>query len=346
MRQPSHECYDVKEPEDAGNARRGLRRLGERAAVPAEVIQRAELAVTELATNLVRHAGGGRLLLRALAGPAPGLELLSVDRGPGIPDVALALADPDRASVEQRIDEGRMFQGLGVGLGVVRRAASAFEAWSRPGQGTVVLAQVGAAAADPGAPFAWGGLSVPMHAGDANGDAWAVRAGQDRLTLMMVDGLGHGPEAAKAAAAALDAFDEGFADEVLGVVARAHAAMRGTRGGSLAVARLDRGARRLEFCGVGNVTARVLGPGARRLVTRVGTLGLAPAAPRVKVDVHPWSAGATLLLHTDGVREHFDSEPYEKLLSLHPTVLAALVQRDHARGRDDAAVAAIRDRAA
>lgn len=347
MRQPSHECHEIREPEDAGHARRALKRLADRFRVAPDVVQQAELAATELATNLVRHAGGagGRLFVRVLPSAAPGLELVSVDRGPGIPDIALALAAPDRARVEKRIDEGQMFQSLGVGLAAVRRAASTFEAWSKPAQGTVVLARIGGPPEDRAA-FRTGGLAVPMHAGEANGDGWAVRAGNDLATLLMVDGLGHGPEAAKAADAAMDAFDEGFADEVLGIIARAHAAMRGTRGGALAVARIHRAARRLEFCGVGNVTARVLGPGSRRLVTRVGTLGLTPAVPRVKVDEHAWEPGSTLLLHTDGVREHFNSDDYEKLLPLHPGVLCALVHRDQGRGRDDATVAAVQDAAA
>lgn len=342
MRQPSHECHEVREPEDAGHVRRTLRRLAERARVAADVVQRGELAATELATNLVRHAGGGRIFMRVLPGAAPAVELISVDRGPGIPSLGAALAAPDRARVEKRIDEGQMFQSLGIGLAAVQRAAGTFEAWSKPGQGTVVLARIGASPEERTA-FRVGGIAVPMHAGEANGDGWAVRAGSDLVTLLMVDGLGHGPEAAKASDAAIDAFAEGFADEVLGIIARAHAAMRGTRGGALAVARIHRVARRLEFCGVGNVTARVLGPGSRRLVTRVGTLGLTPAVPRVKVDEHAWEAGATLLLHTDGVREHFNSDDYEKLLPLHPGVLAALVLRDQARGRDDATVAAIQD---
>ena len=85
---------------------------------------RAALVVTELATNLVKHARGGEILLRPLTssiGEPEGIEILAVDKGPGIPDVA-----PSRS-------DGFSTTGtLGHGLGAIERQADAFDLYTQP----------------------------------------------------------------------------------------------------------------------------------------------------------------------------------------------------------------------
>ena len=102
--------------------RAGLRRA-ERAA--------CALIATELATNLARHARGGRLVVTATdPGPHAWIQLASVDNGPGIPDIPAAMADGYST-----------MNSLGGGLGACRRAADAFDVYAGCGTGTVVLAQ-------------------------------------------------------------------------------------------------------------------------------------------------------------------------------------------------------------
>lgn len=85
------------------------------------------LAASELARNLLRYATDGVLTVRELADR--GLEIESIDAGPGIVDVPLALAD--------RHSTG---QGLGDGLGAVRRLMSEFEISTSP-TGTCIKAR-------------------------------------------------------------------------------------------------------------------------------------------------------------------------------------------------------------
>ena len=94
------------------------------------------IVATELANNLLRHAGGGELLLQTLGDDeSPVVELLAIDRGPGMADVARCLAD------------GYSTGGTpGTGLGAVRRLATEFDIYSAPGEGTIVMARFGAAA--------------------------------------------------------------------------------------------------------------------------------------------------------------------------------------------------------
>lgn len=77
------------------------------------------LAASELARNLLRYATDGVLTVRELADR--GLEIESIDAGPGIADVSRALAD--------RHSSGR---GLGNGLGAVRRLMTEFEISTSP----------------------------------------------------------------------------------------------------------------------------------------------------------------------------------------------------------------------
>ena len=85
-------------------------------------------AASELARNTFVHGGGGAVLLEALEdGARSGLRLTFTDKGPGIADVARALADGYTTG-----------SGLGLGLGGAKRLSNEFEISSAPGQGTRV----------------------------------------------------------------------------------------------------------------------------------------------------------------------------------------------------------------
>jgi serine/threonine-protein kinase RsbT len=84
-------------------------------------------AASELARNTIIHGGGGNMHLEALNGPRTGLRLIFEDRGPGIPDVDMALRDGFTTG-----------SGLGLGLGGAKRLVSEFDITSRVGEGTRV----------------------------------------------------------------------------------------------------------------------------------------------------------------------------------------------------------------
>lgn len=85
-------------------------------------------AASEIARNTVEHGGGGTVRLQVLAeGSRKALRLVFEDKGPGIPDIALAMTD--------RHSTG---SGLGLGLGGARRLSHDFDIVSEPGKGTTV----------------------------------------------------------------------------------------------------------------------------------------------------------------------------------------------------------------
>ena len=84
-------------------------------------------AASELARNTIDHGGGGSARLQSLRNGGRGLRLTFEDKGPGIPDIELALKDGYTTG-----------GGLGLGLSGARRLSNEFEIQSRPGEGTRV----------------------------------------------------------------------------------------------------------------------------------------------------------------------------------------------------------------
>lgn len=123
------------------------------------------------------------------------------------------------------------------------------------------------------------------------------------MLVVVVDGLGHGEEAAAAASVALESADDWAGDSPADLLVHCHRALRGTRGAVMSTALIDPSANTLTWAGIGNVGAFVLprrpGAGRSTLFARGGVLGVRIPSPRTsRVSMSP---GDTLVLHTDGV---------------------------------------------
>ncbi len=284
------------------------------------------LVATELATNLVRHGGGGELLVRPLTrGGDAGLEIVALDRGPGMADVGEALRD------------GYSTAGTkGAGLGAVRRLSDRFEVFSTPGVGTAVVARLAFAdGAGPGRLV--NGVSVAKPGETACGDAWCWTATTDGWTVVVADGLGHGPDAAVAASEAVRVFLRYQGAGLPDIVSAMHAAMRHTRGAAVGLARLSLGRRELAFAGVGNISGTILATGrSRSLVSLPGIVG--HECRKIQEFLYPWTEQAIVVLYSDGLQSRWTLDRYPVLASRDPALVAALLYRDFARGRDDVTV--------
>jgi anti-sigma regulatory factor (Ser/Thr protein kinase) len=341
----THQHHPIREREDASDARRALRRYAEGRGVPSALVSRAELVITEIATNILGHADGrGYVLFRHLGeGRDGGVEVIGVDRGPGIDDVARAMAERTPADYERMLQDGIRPQGLGAGLGAIRRLSSAFDIFSRPREGTIVLSRILGGAAPDAGDFRVGGVSVAMD-GFAldSGDGWASAGTGGACTAVVVDGLGHGSAAKAASDAALRAFETNPGDDPQEYLHRAHAAMRKTRGGALGWFRIDQRDGRAQYFGIGNIEGRILlRDRTQGLASRNGTVGLDLTAPAVKLFEYVWEPGAVAILHSDGIRARIEPNDLRPLLSHDPSILAAWLHREYARERDDATVVVI-----
>ncbi|MGZ4276457.1 MAG: ATP-binding protein [Solirubrobacteraceae bacterium] len=287
--------------------------------------RRGEVAivVTELATNLVRHGRGGEILLRRTPHADAAIDAIAWDRGPGMRDVA-----------QSRRDGFSTVGGAGTGLGAVGRLSATFDLQSTANRGTVLVARLGAV--DP--PDV-DGLAVAMKGEEVSGDAWDSLRQGSATTVLLADGLGHGGDAALAAAAAVRELRADLAPEEQ--LARMHAALRPTRGAAAAIARLDDATGALRFAGIGNIAAAVVGNGsARSLASMNGTLG--HRVERIHAYDHRMEPGDLLVLHSDGCRGGWDLSEHPGLVRRDPLVIASLLLRDFERGRDDASVVVAR----
>jgi negative regulator of sigma-B (phosphoserine phosphatase) len=180
----------------------------------------------------------------------------------------------------------------------------------------------------------WGQASRPQAGQTQIGDAAWTWAEPGRLHLAVIDGLGHGHEAAVAAEAACGALDRVRAAPLEAKLESLHLALRPTRGAALALAMADFGLGVWRWCGVGNISGVLLSPTRReRLLCKAGIVGLSMPAPLIRE--LPLPPDTVAVLCTDGGGESFSQEVD---MGLAPKALATRLLLRHAKGTDDALV--------
>jgi len=334
MRSCEARAFRIVEQSGVGEARRAAVTLARRAGFGEVGCGRVALVVTEAATNVVRHGGGGEVLVSQVEGPggSVGLEVQALDEGRGMADPAACLCD-GYSSAGSR----------GEGLGAIGRLSSGFDLFSHPRQGTAVLCRLWADPAPPArADVELGAVSLPHPAETARGDGWAAMAVEGRFILLVADGLGHGPQAASAARLAEDVLAREWRQSPAAVLQSVHEALRATRGAAVAVAEVMTEERRVRFAGLGNVVARIESQLASRvLVSLPGTAG--HQARQVQEFAYPWPDRAMLVVHTDGLATRWKLDQYPGLAGHLPGLAAGVLYRDHRRGKDDVTVVVMRE---
>lgn len=285
------------------------------------------IAVTEAARNLSSHGGGGEMLLTPWQiGDSAGVDVLALDTGTGISDIGLAMQDGYSTG-----------QTPGTGLGALGRLASDFQIYSRPNGGTAMFARVLRSDATPLPSMRLAAVALPFATETVSGDGWAAAFTPERSVYFMADGLGHGPVASEAQAAALASFAHSSHQGPKDILLAAHKALQATRGAAVAVAEIDHERGALRYTGSGNIAAQiVLGTKPRSLVSMNGTPG--HSIGTLQEFTYPWANGALLVMHTDGLTTRWNLESYPSLAHRHPALIAGVLFRDHSRRRDDATV--------
>jgi anti-sigma regulatory factor (Ser/Thr protein kinase) len=319
---------------DIGECRRSAKRLAAGFGFDEVSEGRIGIVVTELATNIVRHAGSGDLLLQILDdGMVPEFEVLAIDKAQGMRDVDACMRD------------GYSTGGTaGQGLGAVSRMSSTFDMHSMEGKGTVVLSRISGKRvsalqerAARGAPFEFGAISIAVAGEVECGDIWRIAEDESRISLLVADGLGHGPLAARAAQAAVAAFAVRPFDDPSMVMQNVHLALIGGRGAAAACAQLRPNELAVNYSGVGNIGATIAtSERSRGMVSHNGTLGV--QLLRVQQFAYEWPQGSHVIMHSDGLSARWTLSSYPGLQARHSGVIAAVLYRDFARQRDDATV--------
>jgi anti-sigma regulatory factor (Ser/Thr protein kinase) len=313
----------VEDASAVASCRNAAASMAKNLGFPAARADQLALAVTEAASNLHKHAREGALLLRISRDAAiPGIELITIDSGPGLRDVRTALRD------------GHSTAGsLGIGLGAIRRLADFCELYSVPGHGTVLVARFWAAPAQ--LLIGCSGLIRPIASETQSGDAFAAIRTGGTITGVLCDGLGHGPLAAAAADEAVAAVLEDPHGEPAALLARAHRRLSRTRGGAIGIVQITD--QLASFAGLGNVAAWIIADGARTGMLSVP--GIAGHQARtIRQFEYPVPGDAMVVLHSDGLSSRWDVTALPGLSSQDPLVIAAALLAEAGIHRDDAGV--------
>jgi len=331
-----HLDIPVSEQTQVGEARRAATRLATDHELDETATGRIAIVVTELANNLWRHAAKGRMLMGCRrAGEGRLFEILAIDSGPGMADVQRCLRD------------GYSSGGTaGNGLGAVQRLSTDFSVFSVPGRGTVVLSRTWVPpasdpyAAAPRTGFAFAGICLAAPGEFVSGDAWDIRLSDSQATILVADGLGHGPVAAAAADVAIQGF-AAAAGSPAAILERLHGPMRSTRGAAAAIALIDATAGTVTYAGAGNISGRMIsGVADRSLLSQHGTLGV--QVRRLQDMVYPWPEHALVVMHSDGLATRWNLKELGGLFNCDPAVVAGWLLREHTRGHDDVTVVVLK----
>jgi hypothetical protein len=223
-------------------------------------------------------------------------------------------------------------------MGAVVRQSHFVDIASWPGNGTAVLARLKQGQPPEGFnDTSWiGAVSVPKLGEDICGDSWSVSVGPEATTLLVADGLGHGPEAAEAAVEAVRLFHRFNGHRAPVLLEYIHGGLRATRGAAVSVACFQPGSGKIIYSGVGNIAGVIAANGElRRMVSMPGTAG--HNARKIQAFEYPFTAGL-VILHSDGIASSWTIDRYPNLAARHPTLIAAVLYRDLTRHRDDATV--------
>lgn len=329
---------EVSNPSHVGEARRAAAHSAQTMGMDENDVGAVAIAVTELGTNLLKHAKSGKIIFESLVSEGSnhgmqGLRVLSLDKGPGIRDITTALED------------GHSTAGTpGNGLGAIKRLSSHFDIYSLRDQGTCVLADFWPKKKAPASvsPLDVGVISIPIRGEEVCGDGWATRVTADHVYLMVVDGLGHGTLASDAAREAERVFAATQSTSLSEILRDCHDALKKTRGAAAAIVAINKDKRTLTFAGLGNISATLItGQGRRGLASYNGTLG--HQMHTIHEFASPWTEDSLLIMHSDGLTSRWDLATYPGIISKHPSIVAAALYRDFNRERDDATVLVARN---
>lgn len=337
MQQTAQQTIEVAHSSDVILARQEAKVLAARIGFDDTLSEEIALVVSELASNLVRHANAGRLILTNVTnGSRCGIQIESLDAGPGIADVEQALTD-GFSTVDS----------LGYGLGTVNRLVDELDITSNLKTGTHILCRRWIRQYDlviENCPLEFGAATRPHpRMQGINGDAFIIKKWNGTALVGVIDGLGHGQWAQRASHTARkyieSHFDQPLKDIFLGVAR----ACRATRGVVMALAQFDLAYQKLSFASIGNIEARVFGsPEPLKFVIRRGIIGL--NAPSPIVTEHTWHPNNIMILHSDGVKTHWGKADFHEMADESATVIAHHLLREFAKDEDDATVVVIRNK--
>jgi len=282
-----------------------------------------------------------------------GILIISADRGSGIGDAQCVFGD------------GYSTRGsLGYGLGTVNRLMDSVTVESNSENGTYIRCErrIRPPRSSPTparvcAALDIGAATRALPGAGVNGDAFVIIEWAEGALFGVIDGIGHGKEAHRAACAVRQYVESHFDRPLTELFAGSERACHGTRGVVMALARFDAAPEttqemsqkaqqlRLTFASVGNIETRVYG-GTKplRLLVRRGILGMPRSSVPPAVTTSLWCADHILILHSDGVRSHWSFDSFPEFITQSADQVASTLLKYMGRLEDDATVLVIKNK--
>jgi anti-sigma regulatory factor (Ser/Thr protein kinase) len=287
-----------------------------------------DIIIAELVSNLVKHAGGGQVLVKVIEeNGGPGIEVISIDNGPGMSDVTRMVADGFSTK-----------NTLGHGLGAIKRLSDVFQVYSQKEWGTVMLIRI---FNDRLPNFQKPrkeeirSVVIPKPGQTECGDAFFYTTSNDYIKLFLGDGLGHGPEAANAVTEAGKAFINCSENEPAEILRYINDEVKKTRGLVGTVAVFDLSEKKWKICGVGNISTKIMTPvSSKNLMAYNGIIGLNVPKTLNAQEVE-FEKGQLIIMCSDGLKSKWDTVGYPVIHRYDPSILAASLLKDYARTTDD-----------
>lgn len=328
-----HRRFKIEDRSYASILKKELKAACDELGIPAAKAAKADIIVSELISNLLKHvARGGEILMRACKkGELKGVEMISVDGGAGM-DIPKMMKDDVSTTGT-----------LGQGLGAISRLSDEFDIFSEKSWGTMIVSRVYEKDLDTGykpgfTDFHVSAVNVPMKQETTCGDGWNFIRKGNKISVIGVDGLGHGPEAQEAARKIIEIHAEDpFLDPVM-LIRYIHSKARKTRGAVVMCTVIDLDARKLYACGVGNITGKIAsGLLVKNIISHNGIIGY-NIPNTMSTGVFDFTQRDTLLLYSDGIRSGLDLGKHPGIMRCDNSILAAAVYKDYTRTTDDTMV--------
>lgn len=295
----------------------------------AKRVSELDIIVSELTSNLHKHAGGGELLFSAIASSGEEyLELVSIDNGPGIADVSKMMKDGVSTT-----------NTLGQGLGSIMRLSDHFDIYSQKDWGTVVLSRILKEAGSKKVNKVDLKAIVVAKQGEIlSGDGYYSKLTSEYFKILIADGLGHGAEANKAVNEAVDAFKMCPFHSPSEVIKFIHSSIKNTRGIVGMVVFYNFKTQIWTIAGVGNIALKFInGIGYKNLMSYNGIIGhnIPNSINNQEVLMSDYNLFAAC---SDGIKSRWESAKYPAINKCDSTILAAAIYKDFARMTDDMSV--------
>jgi len=291
---------------------------------------KVDIVVAEMASNLIKHAGGGEILVyvEEEAGKEM-IELLSIDSGPG-------MADPQKMT-EDGISTANT---LGNGLGSMKRLSDQFEIFSIVDWGTIVLSRIyKVEPADSKRPaYEVRTLIVAKPGETVSGDGASFVAKPNCLKVFLGDGLGHGKDANAAVQQAIESFERQKEDDPISILRNMHTDVKKTRGLVGTVATYFYKQKSWHICGIGNIATRLQNHVvAKNCMSYNGIIGMnIPNSMKEFTCEH--FRGQLLIMCSDGIKTRWDLQKYPGITKYDLSIIAAAIYKDFSRKTDDMSV--------